>query len=66
MRGPKIPFDSVASDLLNGGGDDGVERSFEGDLCSSPEELVPSDCESEPKILHLKFEQVSLVYKLNI
>ena len=41
---------SDGSDLLNVGGEGGEERSFDGDLCSSPEELVPSDWVSEPKI----------------
>ena len=44
-----LPLASDGSDLLNVGGEGGDERSFDGDLCSSPEELVPSDWVSEPK-----------------
>ena len=42
-----LPFKSSASDLSNGGGDGGSDFVLAGDLCSSPEELVPSDWVSE-------------------
>ena len=44
-----VPLESVDSDLLNVGGEGGLDRSFDGDRCSSPEELVPSDWVSESK-----------------
>ena len=35
--------------MLEVGGDGGFERTLSGDIrCSSPDELVPSDCVSEP------------------
>ena len=44
-----LPFVSTESILGNVGGDGGSDRSFTGDLCSSPDEFVPSDWVSEPK-----------------
>ena len=44
-----LPLESLGSDLFRDGGEEGFERSFEGDGCSSPEELVPSDWVSESK-----------------
>ena len=44
-----VPLESDNSALLGVGGDGGFERTLSGDiLCSSPDELVPSDCVSEP------------------
>ena len=37
----------MCSALVIVGGDGVIDRNFTGDLCSSPEELVPSDWVSE-------------------
>ena len=56
--------------MLGVGGDGGFERTLSGDiLCSSPDELVPSDCVSEPwfenKCWFQSLALESYVYEIN-